>query len=323
MNCQASVSIIVPAYNEEDFIAGCIESIQSQDYDSSLMEIIVADNGSTDSTLEIVNDLGIRSYVIPNVKVGDVRNFGVNQSSGEIVAFVDSDCLAPPNWLSSGVSELASNPNVGAVGGTYVAHDCATWMEKAWASGVSAEKRETNSLAGGSFIITRKLFLELGGFDGSLSAGEDDELSHRILAAGKALLESPQCAVVHLGWPRSLWQVFRRQVWQGSNQIEAAGRSHYMGLLLVHVFTFFLLISLGLVISNQMNGLLGLGVLPIILVPIVAALKKGLANTTARPNLISIGQLFLIFVFYYLGRAVGLFLNYYSRITKHAIKIFK
>jgi len=319
---QKSVAVIIPAYNEETFIAGCIDSLLAQNYPQDKVEIIVADNGSTDSTIKIAESHGIKTCIIPDVKVGAVRNCGVNNTSGDIVAFIDSDCLAPSHWLKSAVEELESNPNLGAVGGPYFADDKASWMEKVWAGKKSKKKREVPNLTGGSFIMSRELFLRLGGFDVSLSAGEDDEFSHRISESGYSLMHTPNCAVIHLGWPKSLNQVFRRQIWQGTNQIEAADNPFNLGLLLVHVFAICLFLSMGTFFTNRFSELQAIWILPLALIPMIGALKRG-CTESSLPNPIAFSQLLLIFIFYYLGRTIGLTLNYYSRITKRSFKTFK
>lgn len=87
-------SIIVPAYNVERYIDMCLKSILNQTYDN--FEVIVVNDGSTDSTEEIINkfvkkDLRFKLFTKQNGGLSDARNYGVEQSKGDIIVFVDGD----------------------------------------------------------------------------------------------------------------------------------------------------------------------------------------------------------------------------------------
>lgn len=101
-NNKVKVSIIVPAYNVSNYIGQCISSIQNQSYNN--IEIIVINDGSTDSTLNIINNIAeqdSRVIVInrPNKGVSSVRNVGVEYSSGEWIVFVDGDDYLANNFI--------------------------------------------------------------------------------------------------------------------------------------------------------------------------------------------------------------------------------
>ena len=88
------VSIIIPVLNGETRIKKCLESIINQDYKN--VEIIVVDNGSQDSTINIVNDLQkkdtrIKQYLCKEKGVSNARNFGIQKASGDYIMFVDAD----------------------------------------------------------------------------------------------------------------------------------------------------------------------------------------------------------------------------------------
>lgn len=89
-----AVSVVVPVFNGEDFIRKCVHSILNQDL--SEIEIILIDDGSTDSTPSILDNLmkaypQIHAYHIPNGGQGLARNFGIDKCKGEYVGFVDAD----------------------------------------------------------------------------------------------------------------------------------------------------------------------------------------------------------------------------------------
>ena len=88
------LSIVVPIYNAEEYLENCIESILTQN--DSIYELLLIDNGSTDSSKKICDfyatqHKNIKAYHIPNNGVSNARNFGINHASGEWIAFIDSD----------------------------------------------------------------------------------------------------------------------------------------------------------------------------------------------------------------------------------------
>jgi glycosyltransferase involved in cell wall biosynthesis/MoaA/NifB/PqqE/SkfB family radical SAM enzyme len=116
-----SISVVIPAYNCEVSLPLCLESLQQQDFVPA--EIIVVDDGSTDNTIKVAEDLGVRVVSRPvRGGAGAARATGVKAARGVIVAFIDSDCVAPADWLKKIADVFAGDPKIGAVGGMYRHH---------------------------------------------------------------------------------------------------------------------------------------------------------------------------------------------------------
>ncbi len=106
------ISIIIPAYNVEKYIDRCIESIVSQTYNN--IEVIVVDDGSTDKTLDKLNEWSkkdSRIKIIPkkNGGVSSARNVGLDKATGEYVSFVDSDDFIADTYCEDMLNTLLSN----------------------------------------------------------------------------------------------------------------------------------------------------------------------------------------------------------------------
>ena len=105
------VSIIMPAYNAEKYIAESIRSVIKQTYQN--WELIVADDCSTDDTAEIVNsfsDARIHYYkCVKNSGVAQTRNFGISKADGEWIAFLDSDDLWEPTKLEKQIGFIENS----------------------------------------------------------------------------------------------------------------------------------------------------------------------------------------------------------------------
>jgi glycosyltransferase involved in cell wall biosynthesis len=106
---QLLISIIVPVYNGEKYIAETLTSILSQDY--TPIELIVVNDGSTDKSDEIIRSYkDVKYFCQENRGVPSARNFGIKQSNGEFIAFSDQDDLWNPGKLTDQVNYLVENP---------------------------------------------------------------------------------------------------------------------------------------------------------------------------------------------------------------------
>jgi glycosyltransferase involved in cell wall biosynthesis len=105
------VSIVLPVYNAEAFVAETLESVFAQDYEP--YEVIAVDDGSSDGSAAIVQSYpSVRFFQQENRGASAARNVGVAAANGELVAFVDADDVVPPNKLSLQVGYLLEHPDV-------------------------------------------------------------------------------------------------------------------------------------------------------------------------------------------------------------------
>lgn len=180
------VSVVMPVFNAETFVADSIASVLVQTY--RRFELIIVDDGSTDRSAAIINgitDGRIQYHHQQNGGVSKARNRGVQQSQGELIAFLDSDDLWVPEKLAKQVAYLQSHEDVGVV---------YCWLQVlypgkplvALAHRVSGNPREIISDGYGLFpsatMLRREVFEKSGGFDEGFvgSEFEDIELSVRL-----------------------------------------------------------------------------------------------------------------------------------------------
>jgi glycosyltransferase involved in cell wall biosynthesis len=100
-----AVSIIIPVYNNEENIGKLIKSLLKSDYPKELFEIIIVDNGSNDRTKEIVRQYTpVALLEEKNIQSSyAARNKGIQYAKNEILAFIDSDCIANSQWIKNAV----------------------------------------------------------------------------------------------------------------------------------------------------------------------------------------------------------------------------
>lgn len=103
---QFEISVIIPTYNRANTLKNCLEILLNQDYPKEKFEIIVVDDGSRDDTKAVIDSLKDRANIRylkheRNLGISASRNSGIKNAKGGIIAFIDDDCIAGSNWLSS------------------------------------------------------------------------------------------------------------------------------------------------------------------------------------------------------------------------------
>ena len=188
-----SVSIVVPARNEEDLLPACLEALTAQDYLGPL-EIIVVDNGSTDRTLERVRRFDVNVVSEPRHGYVHALARGFAAVTGEIVATTDADTVVPRHWVSRLVREYEDHPDVVAVGGD-IDFQRPNW--KAWiftkgilpiVSRIDRNNPAGAHLWGANFSVLREAFQRVGGWDVTVNLQTDTEISERLRRLGRVVL---------------------------------------------------------------------------------------------------------------------------------------
>jgi glycosyltransferase involved in cell wall biosynthesis len=218
------VSIIIPALNEEKMIGRCLDSLTRLAFARDRFEVLVVDNGSQDRTLAIADSfkdrLNLKVLQQAGVRISALRNLGARAAVGDIVAFLDADCLAPVDWLER-IFALAPADGAGVLGAHYLLPENSSWVGRTWHRYQEAPKSgEVSHVPAGDLIMRREDFLKLGGFDETIQTNEDYELCERARKAGMHVRAFPQIGVIHLGTAQSLRVFFRKQAWHGTHVIK-------------------------------------------------------------------------------------------------------
>lgn len=111
------VSVIIPAFNEEEYLAKTLESIKSQTVSPD--EVIIVDNNSTDRTAEIAQSFGFKVIREKEQGLTHARNAGFNAATGDVFLRTDSDTIVPHNWVET-MKKHFEDENVGRVSGSAV-----------------------------------------------------------------------------------------------------------------------------------------------------------------------------------------------------------
>ncbi|MBA2284634.1 MAG: glycosyltransferase [Ktedonobacteraceae bacterium] len=213
------VSIVVPVYNQVDFIAACLASLFDQTYPLESYEIILVDDGSSDGTteraLEVVQGWHGAFRRVRNVHAGPAcaRNAGIRAARAEIIAFIDSDCVADADWLERLVEALLTSDSAG-VGGPLINVARSGWISRYLDATAFFRHRvrhgQVDYLLTANVAFRRSALLSINGFSEQDGAWcEDADLSFRLLQAGYTLRLAAQGSVTHYGAPASLRGLIR------------------------------------------------------------------------------------------------------------------
>lgn len=186
------ISIVIPAYNEEKYIGACLGNIV-RNAPENLKEIIVVNNASTDNTAAVASGFGkVRVVDEPQKGLTKARQRGLNEATGDLLAFVDADSLVPENWFKIINREFNGDPKLVCLSGPYIYYDTPAWqqwMVRHLYYGLLARLAYffTGYMAsGGNFVAKKDALLKIGGFDTNIVFyGEDTDIARRLHTVGK------------------------------------------------------------------------------------------------------------------------------------------
>ena len=196
-----SVSVVVCSYNGGGTLRECLASLGEMDYPD--YEVILVDDGSTDNAREIAGEFpNVRAIHQENQGLSAARNVGLHASTGDIVAYTDSDCFADPDWLTLLVDRLEKT-GAGAVGGPNL-----TPPDGPVAECVAASPGQPTHVLHGDIVaehipgcnmaFRREVLERIGGFDPTYrTAGDDVDICWRVQEAGEWIAFAPSAFVWH------------------------------------------------------------------------------------------------------------------------------
>lgn len=185
------ISVVVPHLNQPDFLVRCLQSLQAGAVQPA--QIIVVDNGSAQMPEAICAQFeGVRLLREDTPGPGPARNLGVAHSSGEVLAFIDADCLADPEWLAEATLALA-DPEAQVLGGDVriACTDPARLTaleayESIYAYRMDRYITREGFTGTGNLVVRRAVLEDVGPFAG-LSVAEDRDWGRRATAKGYAI----------------------------------------------------------------------------------------------------------------------------------------
>lgn len=228
------VSVVVPAYNAEEFITDQLEAILAQRC-SSRFEVVVADNGSSDGTVAVVQGLMRENSELSLVDASNVpgsahaRNVGVAEAMGAVIAFADADDVVDVGWLEAIVGSVCAGVIV--TGPLLVDEinptEVAGWRPKRAAGGLNTALGFLPFAPTSNLGILRDDYMRLDGLRENYPKSHDVEFSWRAQLSGMSL-HFDDSQRIHYRYRSTLSGVFRQAVRGGraSAQLYSDYREH-------------------------------------------------------------------------------------------------
>ena len=236
------VTVVVAMFERREKTVACARSLVAQDIDRA--EIVFVDDGSEDGTPDAVEAVG-RASRLPVTVLRNERNLGANASRNRgvaaakapLVAFIDSDCVAAPDWLRSLVEPFERDPSIGAASGLVEDGCVGNVWERVFAGTHRLARRGPSGritscnlcirrtlMSPGAWDETRPTRTDGGRPDTAISARCDEEgLNLAIRAAGWSVVAEPSAVVEHFH-PYTRRSLFRQAFFGGCSVAEIVHR---------------------------------------------------------------------------------------------------
>jgi glycosyltransferase involved in cell wall biosynthesis len=216
---QLAVSVIVPVRDGGVDVPELVASLRAQTVPRSEFEVLIADDGSSDgATAQLAQDDGWLSVLAgPRRNPYAARNRAAARAGGRVLAFCDVDCRPEPDWLERGLAGLERAEVVAGLVRFMPPSRLTAWSLVDMDTFLDQERTvHTGGAVTANLFVGRALFERVGGFDGTLANGGDQEFVRRCVAAGARLRFERDAVVAHPTRDRArellgkVWLVNRR-----------------------------------------------------------------------------------------------------------------
>jgi len=307
-NTVIKVSIITPMLNEESNLTILYESIMQQIFPSyiSIAEIIAVDNGSTDNSVAIASRYCSNVYIRPDDTIAELRNYGASHSSGDILIYLDADCILGNDVIHNVVTLLDDNMATALGPDGFKPIGNSTWVQNTWylhlkVLGIAKQSIEVENLSSGFFAIKARDFARVGGFNGFLTIGEDTDISRKLRAQGYKLIKSNKLRVFNSRQPKTIKEFVKREYWHGDSFCHLLIHKKMEKLTIYFLVNIVIILIFCMLIIYRMYSLALIVFALSCAAPLLKAVKK-----VSKLNIDTI-RLFYIYLLYIHTRTVALF----------------
>ena len=236
-----SVSIIVAAHGRPAATRACVQSLLALDYPGERVEILVVDDASDPPLTPALDGLLVRSLRLDrNVGPSAARNLAAAEAEGELLAFIDNDCVATPGWLRDLVPYFG-DPDIASVGGRVVALPSAgavaafeavrSPLDMGPVGGAVGPREAVAYVPSCNLVVRRDVLLAHGGFAPEMRVGEDVDFVWRVLQSGAHVHYAATGAVAHDHRVR-LGALLRRRADYGASEADLQCRHPQNGRIM-------------------------------------------------------------------------------------------
>lgn len=257
---QTTISVIIPARNEEENIAALLQALEKQTYPSSQFEVIVIDDHSTDNTAGIVKQFP--SVKLLQLTADNINSYkkkaietGITAASGQLIVTTDADCVPPPTWLET-IAAFKEETNAVFIAAP-VAINCNSsvlqvfqamdFMVLQGITGAVAHNNQLSMCNGANLAYGKKAFEAVNGFAGidTIASGDDMLLMHKITTQfpGRVHYLKSKDVIVSTAPMRTWPAFFNQRIRWASKAAKYNDKRIFPVLLLVYLFNLSFLVT--------------------------------------------------------------------------------
>ncbi len=278
---------------------------------------MVIDNGSEDETLEVAKKHTSQVYIAPDATVAELRNLGVQKSTGDILAFMDSDCTVGLDWFVNAGIHFSDNATV-CFGSPPGFPDRSTWVQRCWfqirrKGSANGEPLSVEWLESMNMFVRRDAFERVGGFDESMTTCEDYDLCTRLQDQGSILCDN-RIVATHHGEAATVQRFFCKERWRGVSNVHSLRKHRFPLSELPSVVLPLVQVGLTLSLSAALLvNLLGAIEIPLLwFLAVVLVWQTPLALLASRKSgashyLAQASGIYVLLNVYFLARGLSLF----------------
>ena len=181
------ISVVIPALNEEKLLPNTLASLNALDRKPD--EIIVIDASSTDLTVKVAEKMGAKVVTVPKSTIGFSRQQGIEQATGDVIAFTDADAVLPHDWLNR-IERALNKPNVVGYFGGFRVFDGPPFYRfyinviQPIVNRIMFFLFKMPMATGQNMAFYKKTALAVGGIPTNYQMAEDIEIARRLMTAG-------------------------------------------------------------------------------------------------------------------------------------------
>jgi glycosyltransferase involved in cell wall biosynthesis len=263
-------------------------------------EIIIVDNGSVDSTLNIAKGFGAKVLQDSTKTIAGLRNMGAAEAIGKVFVFLDADVMLTPAWAEEfdRVHKVLIAGSRVVTGSRCGISTNPSWIEKHWFLAMTQEI--ATYINSGHLIIQASAFKEIGGFNDNLITGEDWEFSMRAKQKNFSVLNNPKLEVIHEGYPKSLRSFILRESWHGIQDFQSV-KSFFGSKVAMAAMFYWIFLLAGLALTLYLKSIIWI----IVAVAINAMICLVATSRKRMRYKLNILPYFLLFNVYFFSRGLS------------------
>ena len=315
------ISFIIPHKGREQFLQKTLESITLQEIDLALIEVIIVTQNEqlANKTLGFQKNLALSVYIKPVTdSISSLRNYGVENASGDYLAFLDADVYLSANWAQCMLDTLKEVKSRVISSAVQINGQNAPPLEKIrTALSNAVTDHNVSFLPGRNLFLLRETFYRVGGFPVHLITCEDYYFTDKANQLGD-LYYTSRASYIHLGEDKDFKEMYTKEIWRGqSNLLSIKGRTIPLNEVPSFIIPIAILILFLIMLVSLISGKYILAIMCFIAMLLPVTLYSTRLYIIAR-NQVKFHDVVKFYLYYFPARAIGTIVGAFKTMTSRS-----